>query len=196
MSSDASRIYTKTGDDGTTGRLFGGRLGKDDPLVEACGDIDETVSVLGMARAGLLAEVESSGDPEAAELAALTLATQRRLFVIAADLMANPHARDRLEAGISLADAELVGHIEADIDHLAERHPLKPVFIVPGATSTSAAFDLARGVARRAERHAVAAARAGQSVSDPVLLSLNRMSDLIYLLARASAGDAEARSHE
>ena len=189
MSGDASRIYTKTGDDGTTGRLFGGRVGKDDPLVQACGDIDETVSVLGMARAEIL------HDPDAAELAALTLSTQRRLFVIAADLMANPHSRDRLEGGISLVDPELVGLLEADIDQLAERYPLKPVFIVPGATRASAAFDLARGVVRRAERHTVAAARAGESVSDPVLLSLNRMSDLIYLMARASAGEAEAPSH-
>lgn len=195
MSSDASRIYTKTGDDGTTGRLFGGRVGKDDPLVEACGDLDEAVSVLGMARAELLSGAASSDDAETAELAALTLATQRRLFVIAADLMANPHARERLESGISLADPELVGHIELDIDHLSETHPLKPVFIVPGATRASAAFDLARGVVRRAERHTVAAARAGESVSDPVLLSLNRMSDLIYLMARASAGEAEAPSH-
>lgn len=190
MSGDASRIYTKTGDDGTTGRLFGGRVGKDDPLVEACGDIDETVSVLGMARADLL------DDPDVAEIAAMTLSTQRRLFVIAADLMANPHARDRLEGGISLVDSELVGHLEKDIDHLTEQHPLKPVFIVPGATRASAAFDLARGVVRRAERHTVAAARAGHPVSDPVLLSLNRMSDLIYMLARATAGDAEAPSHE
>ena len=196
MSGDASRIYTKTGDDGSTGRLFGGRVGKDDPLVEACGDLDETVGALGMARAELLADAGSPEDPTLAELTALTLATQRRLFVISADLMANPHARDRLEAGISLADPELVDHIEKDIDHLVERHPLKPVFIVPGATRASAAFDLARGIVRRAERHTVAAARAGHPVSDPVLLSLNRMSDLIYLLARATAGDAEAPSHD
>ncbi|WP_338751707.1 cob(I)yrinic acid a,c-diamide adenosyltransferase [Janibacter alittae] len=187
MSGDASRIYTKTGDDGTTGRLFGGRVGKDDPLIEACGDIDEAVGALGLARAEL--------DP-GSDLAELTLANQRRLFVVAADLMANPHSRERLEPGTSLVDADLVGAVEKDIDALVAQHPLEPVFIVPGATRASAAFDLARGVVRRAERHAVAAARAGQTVSDPVLLTLNRMSDLVYVLARASAGDAESPSHE
>ncbi|MDN5794156.1 MAG: cob(I)yrinic acid a,c-diamide adenosyltransferase [Intrasporangium sp.] len=193
MSSNASRIYTKTGDDGTTGRLFGGRIGKDDALVEACGDIDETVGALGLARAELSSD--PAGD-ESAELAALVLATQRQLFVIAADLMANPHDRDRLEPGISLATPQLVTDVEHAIDELAERHPLRPVFIVPGASRASAALDLARGVVRRAERHAVAAARAGHEVSDPVLLTLNRMSDLLYVLARASAGEAETPSHD
>lgn len=187
MSGDASRIYTKTGDDGTTGRLFGGRVGKDDPLVEACGDIDEAVGALGIARAELA---------PGSDLADLTLAVQRRLFVIAADLMANPHARDRLEPGISLVDDDLVGALEQDIDTLVAQHPLKPVFIVPGSTRASAGFDLARAVVRRAERHTVAAARAGHHVTDPVLLALNRMSDLVYVLARASAGEAEAPSHE
>ncbi|WP_347350203.1 cob(I)yrinic acid a,c-diamide adenosyltransferase [Intrasporangium sp.] len=190
MSSNASRIYTKTGDDGTTGRLFGGRVGKDDALVEACGDIDEAVGALGVARAELLL------DPAAAELAALVLTTQRQLFVLAADLMANPHARDRLEPGISLATAQLTTDVEQAIDELTERHPLRPVFIVPGASRASAALDLARGVVRRAERHAVAAARAGHDVSDPVLLTLNRMSDLFYVLARAAAGVAETPSHD
>jgi cob(I)alamin adenosyltransferase len=189
LSSNASRIYTKTGDDGTTGRLFGGRVGKDDVLVEACGDVDEAVAALGLARAELLQ------DPEAADFAELVLKTQRQLFVIAADLMANPHARERLEPGISLVDPALVSWVEHAIDDLVERHPLRPVFIVPGATRASAALDVARGVIRRAERHTVAAARAGHDVSDPVLLALNRMSDLLYVLARATAGEGEAPSH-
>lgn len=187
MSSEASRIYTKTGDDGTTGRLYGGRIGKDDALVAACGDLDEAVAALGMARAELLADSSA--------LAELVLDTQRQLFVIAADLMANPHARDRLEPRISLADPQLVARIEASIDELVAEHPLRPVFIVPGATRASAALDLARTIVRRAERHTVAAARAGHAVSDPVLLALNRLSDLLYVLARASAGEAEAPSH-
>src|SRR5699024_5199409 len=122
MGSDASRIYTKTGDDGTTGRLFGGRIGKDDPLVDACGDIDEAIGALGQGRAELAA------DPDATDLAALTLATQRQLFVVAADLMANPHQREELQPGISLVDDDLVARIEQDIDDLVEQHPLKPVF--------------------------------------------------------------------
>ena len=190
MSSNASRIYTKTGDDGTTGRLFGGRIGKDDALVEACGDLDEAVAALGLARA------ELAGEPDAGDITALVLATQRQLFVIAADLMANPHSRDRLEVGISLVDPALVAAIEQAIDHLVEAQPLLTVFIVPGANRASAALDLARGVVRRAERHTIAAARAGHGVSDPVLLALNRMSDLLYIVARAVAGPAEAPSHD
>jgi cob(I)alamin adenosyltransferase len=187
--SNASRIYTKTGDDGTTGRLFGGRVAKDDVLVEACGDIDEAVAALGLARAELLQA------PEAADWAERVLATQRQLFVVAADLMANPHARDRLEPGISLVDPALVSRVEQAIDEVVEGHPLRPVFIVPGATRASAALDLARGIIRRAERHTVAAARAGHDVSDAVLVALNRMSDLFYVLARSTAGEAEAPSH-
>jgi cob(I)alamin adenosyltransferase len=192
LSSNASRIYTKTGDDGTTGRLFGGRVGKDDALVEACGDIDEAVAALGTARA----ELSSAADRAAAELAEVVLATQRQLFVVAADLMANPHSRDLLEPGTSLATPELVTEVEQAIDSLTARHPLRPVFIVPGASRASAALDLARAVVRRAERHAVAAARAGHEVSDPVLLTLNRMSDLLYVLARAAAGESETPSHD
>lgn len=191
MTSDASHIYTKTGDDGTTGRLFGGRVGKDDILIEACGDIDEAVAALGVARAALAGE---SGDDPA--FAALVLTTQRQLFVTGADLMANPHSRDRLTPGISLVEPSDVAEVEASIDSLVEAHPLRPVFIVPGSTPASAALDLARGVIRRAERHTIAAARAGHPVSDPVLLLLNRMSDLLYVLARAVAGDDEAPSHE
>lgn len=191
MSSDASHIYTKTGDDGTTGRLFGGRVGKDDVLIEACGDIDETVAALGVARAEL--DEDARGE---LDLAGLILSTQRRLFVVAADLMANPHARDRLQPGVSLVVAADVAALEAAIDELVAAHPLRPVFIVPGSTRASAALDLARGVARRAERHTVAAARAGHLVSDPVLLVLNRLSDLLYVMARACAGNAEAPSHD
>lgn len=193
MSSNASRIYTKTGDDGTTGRLFGGRIGKDDTLVEACGDIDEAVGALGVARAELLSGAAGT-DP--AVLADIVLRTQRQLFVVAADLMANPRSRDRLEPGISLTTPDVVTEVEHAIDELTAAHPLRPVFIVPGSSKASATLDLARGVLRRAERHTVAAARAGHEVSDPVLLTLNRMSDLLYVLARAAAGDAETPSHD
>lgn len=190
MSNEPSHIYTKTGDDGTTGRLFGGRVGKDDLLIEACGDIDEAVAALGMARA----ELDRTGDQ--AELSRITLVTQRQLFVIAADLMANPHERNRLQPGVSLADAAMVELIEQTIDRLVQAHPLKAVFIVPGGSRSSAALDLARGIVRRAERHVIAAARSGHDVSDPVIVALNRMSDLIYVLARSAAGAHETPSHE
>ena len=181
MTGEASSIYTKTGDDGTTGRLFGGRVGKDDSVMEACGDIDEAVAALGVAR-------EALEDPEAAEL---VLRLQRHLFVVAADLMANPRARDRLTEGVSQVGAGMVDEVERTIDRLVADRPLRPVFIVPGATRASAALDLARTVARRAERHTIRAAREGAAVSDHVLVYLNRLSDLLYVLARHAAGESE-----
>lgn len=100
--SSASAVYTRLGDDGTTGRLYGGRLDKDDHLVELCGDIDETVSALGLARAGL--------DDE--RMAGLVLSVQRDLFVVAADVMANPRARHRLVDGVSRVVPEMTTRLE------------------------------------------------------------------------------------
>ncbi|HET7044318.1 MAG TPA: cob(I)yrinic acid a,c-diamide adenosyltransferase [Gaiellaceae bacterium] len=176
-----TKIYTKTGDDGTTGLLFGGRVSKADALVDAYGDLDEAVSALGAARAACVD----------AELAALVLSLQRGLFVAAADLAANPRRRDRLEPGISLVDAALVDGLEQTIDRLVAARPLRPVFVVPGANPVSAALDLARSVLRRAERHAVRAAAEGHHVSPQVVAYLNRLGDLLYVLARSAAGDAE-----
>ncbi len=141
-----TRIYTKTGDDGTTGLLFGGRVGKDDLVTEAYGTTDEAVAALGLARA--------LTDDEA--IAAEVLALQRELFVVGADLATNPDARDRLEPGVSLVTHEMVGALEAQIDTLVAERPLPQVFIVPGANPASAAIDLARSIVRRAERAVVA----------------------------------------
>ena len=180
-------IYTRTGDDGTTGLLFGGRTSKADPLIEVCGTIDEAVAALGLARA----------TGAAPELHAAILECQRGLFVAAADIAANPRARDRLTPGISAVTAPMTAELERSIDQLLAGHPLAPVFVVPGATLTSAALDLARTVLRRAERRVVAAGEAGAPVSATVLAYLNRASDLLYVLARRAAGDRdEPLSHE
>lgn len=180
-----TRIYTKTGDDGTTGLLFGGRLSKADSLVEAYGDVDEAVSALGVARAACADE----------ELGALVLGLQRGLFVAAADLAANPRRRDRLEPGVSRVVPEQVDELEQTIDRLVAGRPLRPIFVVPGANAVSAALDLARTVLRRAERHAVRAAGEGHEVSPLVVAYLNRLGDLLYVLARHAAADAEPPSH-
>ncbi|GAA3737082.1 cob(I)yrinic acid a,c-diamide adenosyltransferase [Leifsonia bigeumensis] len=176
-----SRVYTRTGDGGTTGQLYGGRIEKGSALVEALGDIDETVSALGVARAGC--------DDD--RIAAILLRVQRELFVVAADLAVNPKHRDRLEPGVSLVEPELVTAIEQLIDELTEERPLKPVFLVPGTTRLEAALDLARTVVRRAERHTLRAKDAGHVVSEPVRHYLNRLSDLVFVLARRAAGEAE-----
>jgi cob(I)alamin adenosyltransferase len=182
VSEPASTIYTKTGDDGTTGRLFGGRVTKDDLLIEACGDVDETVAALGVARDAL---------HDIPELSHLVLDLQRHLFVVAADLSANPHARHRLTQEVSLVVATMTDDLERRIDRLTKEQALRPVFIVPGANRASAAMDLARTVARRAERHLIRARAVGHTVSPEVVAYLNRLSDLLYVLARRTAGTAE-----
>lgn len=182
MSQPASSVYTRLGDDGSTGRLFGGRLSKDHPVVDACGDIDETVSALGLAREAL------TDDPEAAEL---VLRLQRDLFVVAADLMTNPRARGRLTDRLSRVDEAMTDADEHEIDRLLLERPLRPVFVVPGATRASAALDLARSVCRRAERAVVRAGTNGAGPSEHVLVFLNRLGDLLYVLARRTAGSAE-----
>lgn len=182
-----ARIYTRAGDDGTTGLFLGGRVSKADILVDACGDIDEAVAVLGVARAACT-------DPTLGEL---LFRRQRELFVAAADLATNTAHRDRLVPGISLVTAEMVEVLEALVDRLVAERPLRPVFIVPGAVAASAAVDHARTVVRRAERHVVQAQAAGHPVSPGVLAYLNRLSDLLFVVARHAAGDVdEAPSHD
>lgn len=177
-------IYTRTGDDGTTGRLYGGRISKADPAAHVSGTVDETVAVIGLARALSTDRRLRDG----------LLALQRELFVVGADLAADPGARTRLEPGISLVTDAMVERLEAWIDELVLAHPLPQAFVVPGANPVSAALDVARAVARRAERDAVAMREAGGAVAEPVLRYLNRLSDLLFVLARAAAGEEEPRS--
>ena len=178
------RIYTKTGDDGTTGLLYGGRVSKGDPLPDAVGTTDEAVAVLGLARS-------LSGDHLLRER---VLALQRELFVVGADLATNPDQRERLEPGVSLVTEGLVVGLEASIDELVAAHPLPNVFIVPGANPVSATLDVARSVVRRAERRVIELRSAGTTVNEPVVRYLNRLSDLLFVLARIAAGEAEPAS--
>jgi cob(I)alamin adenosyltransferase len=178
------RIYTKTGDDGTTGLLYGGRIPKDDLVTEAYGTTDEAVAVLGLARS--LTE-----DPA---MQADLLALQRELFVVGADLATNPRERKKLDAEISLVTERMVKRLERRIDDLVEERPLPQVFIVPGANPASAAIDVARAVIRRAERDVVALEHAQREVNPEVRRYLNRLSDLLFVLARWQAGEAEPAS--
>ena len=180
------RIYTKTGDDGTTGLLFGGRVSKADPVPEACGTLDEAVAALGLARA-------LAGEPAFEEG---MLQVQRELFVLGADLATNPAERARLEPGVSLVTPEMVSRLETWIDELVLAHPLPQAFIVPGANPVSATLDVARGIVRRAERRVVDVRDSGAHVNEAVLRYLNRLSDLLFVLARIEAGEAEPRSRE
>ena len=179
------RIYTKTGDDGTTGLLYGGRVPKDDPATDAYGTTDEAVALLGLAR--------SLSDDEV--VAAELLALQRDLFVVGADLATNPRERAKLQEGVSLVTGAMVHRLEDRIDAMVADRPLPEVFIVPGANPASAALDVARGVIRRAERQVVSLERhAERKVNPEVRRYLNRLSDLVFVLARRQAGESEPAS--
>ena len=180
------RIYTKRGDDGTTGLLYGGRVSKSDAATEAYGTVDEAVAELGVARA------QASG-----ELAEELLRIQRELFVVGADLATNPDDRDKLQPEVSLVTPAMVERLEGWIDEEVERRPLPQEFIVPGANPLSAAIDVARSTVRRAERRTVALREAGAEVNPEALRYLNRLSDLLFVLARAAAGETiEPRTRE
>jgi cob(I)alamin adenosyltransferase len=180
------RIYTRTGDDGTTGLFRGGRVSKAAPATGAYGAVDEAVAALGLARA-------LSDSPPAR---GVILRLQRELFVVGADLATNPDKRDRLEPGISLVTDEMVRDLETLIDQRVSEQPLPDYFVVPGATPVSAALDLARVTVRHAERRAVAMRDAGGMVSDEALRYLNRLSDLLFVLARWQAGGPEEPSRD
>ena len=163
------KIYTKTGDAGDTGLFGGGRVPKDDPRVRAYGEVDETNSAIGVA---------TSLEPRSFE-SQLLQTIQRDLFTIGAELATPDPAKLRAAVG-----ASEVGALEVVIDrHDATLSPLKN-FILPGGAPKAAAFHLARTVCRRAERAVVALAR-DEKINPAIIHYLNRLSDLLFVLARA-----------
>jgi cob(I)alamin adenosyltransferase len=180
------RIYTRSGDDGTTGLLYGGRVSKADPATEAYGTVDEAVAALGVARAST----------DAPGVRAQILRLQRDLFVVGADLATNPDERRKLVDGVSLVTAAMVAALEASIDDHVAAHPLPNAFVVPGANPPSAALDVARVVVRRAERRVVELDGTGWPVNPEVRRYLNRLSDLVFVLARTVAGDDDVPTRD
>ena len=174
-----NRIYTRTGDDGTTALGTGERRAKYDLRVEAYGTIDELNAALGVARLHTVARAEID--------AALSRA-QNDLFDLGADLCAPESASDT-RSRLRVSDAQ-VERLEADIDALtAKLAPLRS-FILPGGTPASAHLHLARTICRRAERLAVAlAAKSDEPVSGAVLRYINRLSDYLFVAARAMDRD-------
>ena len=189
-----SAVATGKGDDGTTGLLYGGeRISKDDLRAEAYGTIDEAVAALGLARAELgLKERYGVLSSAFGDLPEVILRIQRELFAAAAELATNPEAWDRLEDGRTRVSAEMVAGIDGLLRQ-AESHVQMPTeFVVPGETPTSAALEIARTTLRRAERRAVTLGREGLIPGPHLLPYLNRLADLLWVLARA-AEQAEAR---
>jgi cob(I)alamin adenosyltransferase len=165
------KIYTRTGDDGTTGLLYGGRVSKDSAVIEANGAVDEAQAVLGLVRA----EVERGS-----ELDGILVGLEHGLYVLMAELATSADNRRKLQPGISLVTSEMVDGLEALIDTVSERFPPLRDFVIPGHDRVSAALDVARTAARRAERISIAAAPDGSLV----LQYLNRLSDLLWAMAR------------
>lgn len=178
------KIYTRKGDEGTTGLLYGGRVPKDDDRTEVYGTLDETVSALGIARAGGLT-------PRVEEI---VVRIQREMFVAGAQLATAPENHPKLEEGVSKVTPSMTERAESDIDALTEENPLPREFVLPGETLGSAGLDLARSTVRRAERLAVKMNRSGL-VSDPEILRyLNRVSDLLFVLARYEEAELGRRA--
>lgn len=179
------RIYTRKGDSGTTGLLFGGdRVSKSDLRTEAYGTTDEAVSALGLARAAL----GNATDRNEARLTQLTLRLQRELFVVGAELATHTDRRGRLKPGETLVTDEMVTALEGEIDALEASHPMPAEFVMPGESMAGAAFDLARTTVRRAERRAVSLAAEDGLPDSSVVPYLNRLADLLFVMARAADG--------
>ena len=151
MAMAREKIYTRAGDDGTTGLFYGGRVGKDSALPRAYGAVDEAQAILGLARA-------ESG--KGTELDELLVHIMRDLWVLMAELATLPENRHKLVDGKSRVTAEMVTRLENMIDSLDEKFTPPTEFVVPGENKIAALLDVGRTVARRAERHSLAAAPA------------------------------------
>ena len=170
------KIYTRKGDDGTTGLLYGGRVPKDSALPAAYGTVDEAQAAIGVARAEC-----ASGS----ELDGMLIGLERDLWVLMAELATDPSHHDRLEPGRSRVTPEMVTALEDRIDDVGSRFEMPTEFVVPGQDRVAAWLDVARTVTRRAERKALAATTDGSSV----VPYLNRLSDLLWALARWQEGE-------
>lgn len=178
------KIYTKKGDDGTTGLLYGGRVAKDDIRTEVYGTVDETVSALGVARAGGLVE----------RVETIVIRIQREMFLVGAHLATAEDNQPKLQPGISKVTPDMTERLEHEVDELTAEHPLPQEFILPGELMGAAGLDLARSTVRRAERMAVSMAREGILPDPEVLRYLNRVSDLLFVLARYEEAERGTRA--
>lgn len=169
-----ARLSTRTGDDGTTGLLYGGRVSKADPRVEAYGAVDEAVSALGLARS--LSRDE--------RVRSIVREVQRDLFTVGAELATDPAHRETFRAHFRPVTAEMTARVDAWLEELEREVELPRSFILPGGSPASSALDLARSILRRAERRAVSLKDAGLLPNPEILRYLNRLADLLFLLAR------------
>src|SRR5438477_13212623 len=175
-------IVTRTGDGGETSLMYGRRLSKADPRVEAYGCVDELTAALGLARC-------SSSDKLISEE---IFAAQKDLIVVMGELATAPSDRERyVKDGFHLTTAEMVDRITALIfDHEKDKTLYPKDWVIPGATAVSAALDFARATCRRAERHIAVLSIREKDFNPEILRYVNRLSDLCWILA----GRAEEHS--
>lgn len=175
------RLYTRRGDQGETD-LLGERVAKDDPRIDLIGELDETTSLLGLARSII-------GSERAVEI---VLDLQRDLYRVMADLA---FVTDVRPAGYETS-AEWVARIERLTDALTAEIEIPREFVLPGGTQASAALDVARAVVRRAERQAVHLYRTGTVTNEHIVGYLNRLSSLLFVLARSVEAELGAQAEQ
>ena len=179
------KTFNKKGDGGETSLLYGTRTAKSDPRCEAYGTVDETVSLLGLAKNFCQPEVRG-----------LVTSLQRELFIIGAELATPLQRYNDLSAKGKTVKPEMVQRLEDLIDEFEAKVDMPREFVIPGACVSSATLDIARAVIRRAERRAVTLKNEGQLTNEKVLEYLNRLADLIFTLARyqEKVGDGDNSS--
>lgn len=173
-----TRLWTGKGDDGTSGLLYGGRASKDSPRFEALGHVDEAQASLGVARAEV-----SSGS----ELDTLLIGLARDLWVLMAEVATDAANQPKLVDGTSKVSAGMVVALEAIATDISSRFVLPTEFVVPGRDRVSALLDVARTVVRRAERASVAVVEDGSQI----IPYLNRLSSVLWTLARWVEGEPQ-----
>ena len=171
------KIYTRDGDEGETGLLYGGKVSKSSSLPEAYGTVDEAQAILGLVRT----ECEKGSDLEYK-----VIHIERDLYVLMAELATDPSNYDKLESGKSKVNDEMITFLEEFIDDISSRFELPKEFVIPGQNRISALIDIARTVVRRAERRTIACG-VKNSLAVPYL---NRLSDLLWAMARWQEGES------
>jgi cob(I)alamin adenosyltransferase len=178
-------IVTKTGDKGETSLMYGRRVPKSDPRVDSYGCVDELTAALGLARS---ISIEKFLSEE-------ILAAQKDLIVVMGELATTPQDRERyVKDGFHLSTGAMVDRITAVIVDLEKDKSLYPKdWVIPGGTSASAALDFARATCRRAERHIAAFMADDKDFNPEILRYLNRLSDLLWVLARYAERTSRAK---
>ena len=173
------KIYTREGDEGETGLLYGGRVSKNSALPEAYGTVDEAQANIGLVRT----ECEKGSNLEEK-----IIHIERDLYVLMAELATDPKKHDKLKSGKNKVSQEMVTFLEEFIDEITDSFELPKEFVLPGQNRISALLDVSRTVVRRAERRTISC-----GIKDSLAVSyLNRLSDLLWVMARWQEGESIA----